>query len=84
MPTSESESEELELEELEESLELSEAMPVDSCKSTESAKAANSGCSCFRTLEEQKQNKLQSAFYYLIYTHRGSALCSLKNIQVGT
>lgn len=48
--TSESESEELELEELEESLELSEAIPVDSCRSTESAKAAKSGCSCFRIL----------------------------------
>lgn len=48
--TSESESEELELDELEESLELSEAIPVDSCRSTESAKAASSGCSCFRIL----------------------------------
>lgn len=52
--TSESESEELELEELEESLELSEAMPVDSCRSTESAKAAKSGCSCFRILNTVK------------------------------
>lgn len=52
--TSESESEELELDELEESLELSEAIPVDSCRSTESAKAANSGCSCFRILNTVK------------------------------
>lgn len=52
--TSESESEELELEELDESLELSEAMPVDSCKSTESANAASSGCSCFRILEGEE------------------------------
>lgn len=49
--TSESESDELELEELEESLELSEAMPVDSCRSTESARTASSGCSCFKILE---------------------------------
>lgn len=45
---SESESDELELEELEESLELSEAMPVDSWRSTASARTASSGCSCFK------------------------------------
>lgn len=50
--TSESESEELEEEEEEESLELSEAMPVDSCRSTLSARAAKSGLSCFRILEK--------------------------------
>lgn len=47
---SESESDELELEELDESLELSEAIPVDSCRSTESARTASSGCSCFKIL----------------------------------
>lgn len=47
---SESESDELELEELEESLELSEAMPVDSWRSTASARTASSGCSCFKIL----------------------------------
>lgn len=52
--TSESESDELELEELEESLELSEAIPVDSCRSTESASTANSGCSCFKILGDKK------------------------------
>ena len=51
--TSESESDELELEELEESLELSEAIPVDSCRSTESARTANSGCSCFKILRDE-------------------------------
>ena len=51
--TSESESDELELEELEESLELSEAMPVDSCRSTESARTASSGCSCFKILRDK-------------------------------
>lgn len=51
--TSESESDELELEELEESLELSEAIPVDSCRSTESARTANSGCSCFKILSDE-------------------------------
>ena len=51
--TSVSESEELEEEEEEEeSLELSEAMPVDSWRSTLSAKAARSGRSCFSTLRE--------------------------------
>lgn len=49
--TSESELEELE-EEDDESLELSEAMPVDSCRSTLSARAAISGRSCFRILEK--------------------------------
>ena len=39
-----------ELEEEDESLELSDAMPVDSCRSTLSARAARSGRSCFRTL----------------------------------
>ena len=48
--TSESESDELELEELDESLELSEAIPVDSCRSTESARTASSGCSCLKIL----------------------------------
>lgn len=52
--TSESESEELELEELEESLELSEAMPVDSWRSTASARTASSGCSCFKILKGKK------------------------------
>lgn len=52
--TSESESEELELEELDESLELSEAIPVDSCRSTESARTASSGRSCFRILRHKK------------------------------
>lgn len=51
--TSESESDELELEELDESLELSEAIPVDSCRSTESARTASSGCSCFKILRDQ-------------------------------
>lgn len=51
--TSESESDELE-EDDEESLELSEAMPVDSCRSTLSASAARSGRSCFRILRQQK------------------------------
>ena len=50
--TSESESEELEEEEEEESLELSEAMPVDSWRSTLSARVAMSGLSCFRILRE--------------------------------
>lgn len=52
-PTSESEEpeEEEEEEEDEESLELSEAMPVDSCRSTLSAKAARWGRSCFRILD---------------------------------
>lgn len=48
---SESDSDELELEELEESLELSEAMPVDSWRSTASARTASSGCSCFKIPE---------------------------------
>lgn len=48
--TSESELEELEEEDDEESLELSEAMPVDSCRSTLSARTAKSGLSCFRIL----------------------------------
>lgn len=52
--TSESESDELELEELEESLELSEAMPVDSWRSTASARTASSGCSCFRILKGKR------------------------------
>lgn len=52
--TSESVSEELELEELEESLELSEAMPVDSWRSTASAKTASSGCSCFKILKGKR------------------------------
>lgn len=56
--TSESESEELELEELDESLELSEAIPVDSCRSTESAKAAKSGCSCFKILNTVQTSAL--------------------------
>lgn len=51
--TSESESEELEEEEEEESLELSEAMPVDSWRSTLSARVAMSGLSCFRILRER-------------------------------
>lgn len=55
--TSESESEELEDEEDEESLELSEAMPVDSCRSTLSASAAKSGRSCFRILDGKKHYK---------------------------
>lgn len=53
--TSESESDELELEELEESLELSEAIPVDSWRSTESARTASSGCSCFKILGDRKR-----------------------------
>lgn len=53
--TSESESDELELEELDESLELSEAIPVDSCRSTESASTANSGCSCLKILRDKTQ-----------------------------
>lgn len=53
--TSESESDELELEELEESLELSEAIPVDSWRSTESARTANSGCSCFKILGDRRR-----------------------------
>lgn len=52
--TSESESDELELEELEESLELSEAMPVDSWRSTASASTASSGCSCFKILKGKR------------------------------
>lgn len=52
---SESESDELELEELEESLELSEAMPVDSWRSTASARTASSGCSCFKILKGKRQ-----------------------------
>lgn len=52
--TSESVSEELELEELEESLELSEAMPVDSWRSTASARTASSGCSCFKILKGKR------------------------------
>lgn len=52
--TSESESDELELEELDESLELSEAIPVDSCRSTESARTASSGRSCFKILRHKK------------------------------
>lgn len=52
--TSESESDELELEELEESLELSEAMPVDSWRSTASARTASSGCSCFKILKGKR------------------------------
>lgn len=49
-PDSTSELEEPEEDEDEESLELSEAMPVDSCRSTLSARAAKSGRSCFRIL----------------------------------
>lgn len=45
---SESESEELEEDDEDESLELSEAMPVDSCRSTLSASTAMSGRSCFK------------------------------------
>lgn len=45
---SEAESDELEEEDDEESLELSDAMPVDSCRSTLSASAASSGRSCFK------------------------------------
>lgn len=52
-----SESDELEEEEDEESLELSEAMPVDSCRSTWSASAARSGRSCFRTLKGQRRGQ---------------------------
>ena len=52
--TLESESDELEEEE-DESLELSEAMPVDSCRSTLSASTARSGRSCFRMLKAQMQ-----------------------------
>lgn len=52
--TSELESEEEEEDEDEESLELSEAMPVDSCRSTLSASAARSGRSCFRTLRHKQ------------------------------
>ncbi len=51
--TSESESDELEDDDDEESLELSDAMPVDSCRSTLSASAARSGLSCFRILKQQ-------------------------------
>lgn len=54
-PVSTSESDELEEEEDEESLELSEAMPVDSCRSTLSASAARSGRSCFSTLKGQRR-----------------------------
>lgn len=55
--TSESESDELELDELEESLELSEAIPVDSCRSTESARTASSGCSCFKILRDKARSQ---------------------------
>lgn len=53
--TSESESDELEDDDDEESLELSDAMPVDSCRSTLSASAARSGRSCFKILKQQIQ-----------------------------
>lgn len=56
--TSESESDELEDEDDDESLELSDAMPVDSCRSTLSASAARSGRSCFRILKQQKKPPL--------------------------
>ncbi|MEQ2195645.1 hypothetical protein XENOCAPTIV_016219 [Xenoophorus captivus] len=54
-PTSELESDELDDEEDEESLELSDAMPVDSCRSTLSASVARSGRSCFKILEQPIQ-----------------------------
>lgn len=49
-----SESDELEDDDDEESLELSDAMPVDSCRSTLSASAARSGLSCFKILEQPR------------------------------
>lgn len=60
--TSESESDELEEEEDEESLELSDAMPVDSCRSTLSASAAMSGLSCFKILQQPLQTELTQLF----------------------
>lgn len=50
--TSELESDELDEDEDEESLELSEAIPVDSCRSTLSARTARSGRSCFKILSQ--------------------------------
>ena len=55
-----SESDELEEDDDEESLELSEAMPVDSCRSTLSANTAMSGRSCFRTLKPQNNRLCQA------------------------